>query len=297
MNKFPSTEVLIFLTLLVLQACTQEGNETSGSQLGAQSNLQSVPASVPEKAVSIAQSLNGGHRAPENRARDAYRHPVETLEFFELNSDHSVVEIWPGKGWYTEILAPVLRAKGKLYVAGFSSKLRARFYREMIEELDETFKANPEIYDRIIVTTFNPPNDIDIAPVESADRVLTFRNVHNWMVKGEELNAFNAMYRALKPGGILGVVEHRANPEEEQDLRAKNGYVQQNYVIRIAKLAGFEFLQASEINANPRDSKDYPNGVWTLPPRLILGDQDKAQYIAIGESDRMTLKFRRPEIY
>ena len=295
MRNYSAFDVLILLGLLTLLACGQEANDISGSQLDGQSNSQSVPVSLPEKTVSIAQALTGDHRSAENRARDVYRHPIETLGFFELSLDHSVVEIWPGGGWYTEILAPVLRAEGQLYVAGFSSRLRAKFYRDMIDKLEKKFQAHREIYDRLIVTTFNPPNEIDIAPEASVDRVLTFRNVHNWMVKGEELNAFKAMFRALKPGGILGVVEHRANPEGEQDLQAKNGYVQQDYVIRIAEMAGFEFLQASEINANPKDSKDYPNGVWTLPPRLILGDQDKARYVGIGESDRMTLKFRRPQ--
>ena len=140
-----------------------------------------------------------------------------------------------------------------------------------------------------------PPEFLQIAPEGSADRVLTFRNVHNWMKQGQAASVFAAMYKALKPGGILGVVEHRNSAAKPQDERAASGYVSEDYVIALARNAGFEFLGKSEINANPKDSKDYPKGVWTLPPSLMLKEKDKKKYLAIGESDRMTIKFMKPK--
>ena len=222
-------------------------------------------------------------RRPEDAARDKYRHPIETLEFFEMKPDMTVVEIWPGAGWYTDILAPYLHDRGKLYVAIPSGENAAAYRKKLADD--------PARFGKVTITDLDPPDKMEIAPAGSADIVVTFRNVHNWMRRGHGEQVFKAMYAALKPGGILGVEEHRADPSKPQDPAAASGYVREDYVIRMAEQAGFQLAGKSEINANPKDTKDYPKGVWTLPPTLRLGDTDKVKYLAIGESDRMTLKF------
>lgn len=256
----------------------------------------SLWAADPQPADSrqaLTKILAGQHRSAENKARDVYRHPAETLLFFGLRDDMTVVEIFPGGGWYTEILAPFLREKGKYYAAGFEANSDVEFMRRAVESFNKKLALNPELYDKVIVTELAPPHALTIAPAATADLVLTFRNVHNWMSAGTADLVFQAMHKALKPGGILGVVEHRANPALPQDPKAGNGYVREDYVIALAEKAGFELIDKSEINANPKDTKNHPKGVWTLPPTLALGEQDKDKYLAIGESDRMTLKFRK----
>jgi len=229
-------------------------------------------------------------------ARDVYRHPLETLHFFELQPDMTIVEIWPGAGgWYSEILAPLLRKKGKLYAAHFSAKSDIPFFTTSLDSYKKKLAAHPRVYKRVKLTTLQPPDQLTIAPADSVDRVLTFRNVHNWIKSGHDSLVFEAMFRALKPGGILGVVEHRGIPDKTQDPAAKSGYVTEAYVISLAEKTGFETIGRSEINGNPKDTKNYPEGVWTLPPTLRLGKLDQEKYLAIGESDRMTLKFRKPK--
>jgi len=247
-----------------------------------------------EQMSSLEQLVNGPHRSEANKARNEYRHPQQTLEWFGLRPDMTVVEIFPSGGWYTEIIAPYVNEKGKYYGAGFDPDSQVDFMRNVTKRLDEKLSANPELYSNATITVLAPPAKTAIAPPGSADMVLTFRNVHNWMAAGTEADVFKAMFTALKPGGILGLVEHRGNPDTAQDPKAKTGYVNQDYVIQLAKTAGFEFVGSSEINANPKDTKDHPKGVWTLPPTLRLKDQDKDKYLAIGESDRMTLKFKKP---
>ena len=234
----------------------------------------------------LAEVIAGPQRTPAFEARDRYRHPLEGLEFFGLKPDMSVVEIWPSGGWWTEILAPYLRAHGKYYAA-IQPPFRDAAFRRKIG-------AAPQYYDRVIVTEAGPPDHWQIAPPGSADLVLTFRNVHNWLQAGDAKKMFAAMYRALKPGGVLGLVEHRAAPGTARADWVKTGYVSEDFVIRLAREAGFRLVAKSEINANPKDTKDYPKGVWTLPPTLELGQKDRAKYLAIGESDRMTLKFVKP---
>jgi predicted methyltransferase len=233
-------------------------------------------------------------RSESSAMRDQYRHPNKTLSFFEIKPQLTVVEIWPGGGWYTEILAPYLKSEGLYYAAHFNSTSKIGFFQKMREKFDNTLIQSPNLYDKVITTDFEPPKHISIAPANSADRVLTFRNVHNWMRNGSEQAAFEAFFVALKPNGILGVVEHRAPEDFNLERMIDTGYVTESYVKRLAKNAGFDFIAASEVNANPLDSKNHPKGVWTLPPSLRLGDSEKQKYLNIGESDRMTLKFRKP---
>lgn len=246
--------------------------------------------------ASLAAIADGDHRSEASRARNQYRHPLETLEFIGIEPDMTVVEISPGGGgWYTEILAPYLKDNGKLYAASYDPESEIMYFRSNAEKFDDKLAADPNSYSKVEVTIFDPPLLLDIAPPGSADLVLTFRNVHNWMREGVAREAFSGMYSALKAGGILGVVEHRANPEKEQDPEAVSGYARQDYVIELAESAGFEFIESSEINANAKDSRDHPQGVWTLPPTYRLKEIDREKYLAIGESDRMTLKFRKPD--
>ena len=243
-------------------------------------------------AAAIERVLAGDHRSAENRARDSYRHPVDTLLFFGIKPDMTVVEVWPGAGgWYTEVLAPLLAEHGKLYTAVMPARPDNAYVTASLKEFADKLAARPDIYGRVEVTSMGPGN-FAIAPPGSADLVVTFRNVHNWMNLGYAPEAFAEMNRALKPGGILGVVDHRG-PGKPQDPRATNGYVNEDYAIAIIEAAGFELVARSGINDNPKDTKDYEQGVWALPPSYRLGNRDRAKYEAIGESDRFTLKFRK----
>lgn len=255
----------------------------------------SVPEPVDRANPSLVALSFSDHRSEAHRARDQYRHPVQTLQFFGLRPDMTVVELWPGaSGWYTEFLAPYLREDGKLYAASFGANYEgefADFLRRAHLEFEEKLAAAPHLYDRVTVTRLNPPHATEIAPAGSADMVLTFRNLHNWLAWDLADETLAAIHRALKPGGILGVTDHRAPDGAPVDPKAKNGYVNEDFAIRTIEAAGFELIGKSEINANDRDLADYPQGVWTLPPTLRLGAQDREKYLAIGESDRFTLKF------
>ena len=248
-----------------------------------------------EAQLSLEQILVGDHRSAANIARNASRHPVETFEFFGLRPDMTLIEIGPSGGWYTEILAPYMRAQGRYYGAHFSPNSPTGYHRSSLESFEEKIRQRPDIYGKATIRHLIPPTETVIGPAEGADMAMTFRNVHNWIMAGLEHEYFDAFYAALKPGGILGVVEHRAKPDAGMEVMQTTGYVTEAYVKEIAAAAGFEFVASSEINANPLDTKDHPEGVWTLPPEYRLGDTDRAKYAAIGESDRMTLKFRKPE--
>jgi predicted methyltransferase len=236
--------------------------------------------------AALKAAIDSTSRPADETARDKYRHPLETLTFFGIKPNMTVVEIWPGGGWYTDILAPYLHDHGKLYAAASKG--------ENADEYKKKLAADPARFGKVVVTQLDPPDKMDIAPPGSADMVVTFRNVHNWMRGGNAEAVFKAMFKALKPGGILGLVEHRGDPSKPQDPKAASGYVRQDYVIKLAEGAGFVVEKTSDLNANPKDTKDYAKGVWTLPPSLRLGDTDKDKYLAIGESDRMTLKFIKP---
>lgn len=239
---------------------------------------------------------DGDHRSADYKARNVYRHPVETLEFFGIRDDLVVVEISPGGGgWYTEILAPYLREAGRYIAGSYDLESSSAYYRENAGRFNAKMAAQPELYDAAIIGVFAPPDMIDTVPEGTADMVVTFRNLHNWVKRGSDRAALEGMYRMLKPGGVLGLVEHRGDPATPQDPTAKSGYVNEDYAIALAESVGFELLASSEINANPADTKDHPEGVWTLPPGYRLGDVDREKYAAIGESDRMTLRFVKPD--
>lgn len=256
-----------------------------------------VAATEPSPA--IVDAVNDAQRTPALAARDVSRHPGPTLAFFGIEPDMSVLEIWPGKsGWYTEILAPLLREDGQLTVAIFGDQTDK--FRDFMLSANQTFQdklaADSETYDRVEVVSLWPPGQTAIGDDASYDMVVTFRNLHNLMAWGQTDDMLETLYRVLKPGGILGVIDHRAKAGAEIDPLARSGYVDQQRAIDLITTAGFEFVASSEINANPKDTADHPRGVWTLPPTLAMGaDADNSSYLAIGESDRFTLTFRKPE--
>lgn len=250
-------------------------------------------APVPHQDRGVfAQRVAAPHRTPANVARDPYRHPLEVLEFLGVRPDSVVVEILPGSaGYYMEILAPYLKDKGR-YVAASRDPTAPPRYLADHRKLLARLAAEPEFYGKVVVTQFNAGRH-EVAPPGSADFVLTFRNLHNWIERGEIEGALYAFHRALKPGGILGVVDHRGRSDLPQAAQMKSGYVREDYAIALIERAGFRLLARSQANANPRDGKDHPEGVWTLPPTYRLKDRDRGKYRAIGESDRFTLKFEK----
>ena len=252
-----------------------------------------APRAAPAADDGLAHWVASPHRTPANVARDPHRHPLETLRFLGVRRDSSVVEILPGSaGYYLEILAPWLRENGRYVAAGRDESAPPR-YRADHQRMLGRLAAQPALYDRVVVTKFSGDRH-DIAPPGSADFVLTFRNLHNWMERGEAQAALRAFHRALKPGGVLGVVDHRARTDLPEQAQMRDGYVRQDTAIALIEAAGFRLVASSEANANPRDTRDHPEGVWTLPPSYRLGDRDRERYRAIGESDRFTLKFVKP---
>ena len=230
------------------------------------------------------------HRTPRNVARDAFRHPTEVLRFFGVKDDSTVVEILPGsRGYYLEILAPYLKEKG-LYIAANRDQMARPKYLADHRKLLARLEAEPALYSKVLVTKYNADRH-EIAPPGSADFVLTFRNLHNWVKRDQIEGALRAIHKALKPGGVLGVVDHRGRTDLPQEAQNKTGYLRQDLAIELIEKGGFKLVASSEINANPKDTKDHPEGVWTLPPSFRLKDKDRAKYQAIGESDRFTLKF------
>jgi predicted methyltransferase len=263
-------------------------------------------AAPAEKArpESLEAVVAGDWRLPADRDRDRWRHPVETLKFWGLAPGQTVVEFWPGAGWYTDILAPFLAdTKGHLYEALLETNNPADpAAAEIVEAYRRKVTSAKKIYGEVTFTAFGPTSG-PVAPAGSADLVLFLRNLHNWMAGGVAEKAFRDALAALKPGGVLGIEEHRGQSGRVQDVLAADGYVQQDYVIQMAKEAGFVLAATSEINANPKDTKDHPFGVWTLPPTRLSAPRgepaeagfDHSKYDAIGESDRMTLKFVKPK--
>jgi predicted methyltransferase len=249
-------------------------------------------SAAADNVLKLEAAARGAHRSVENVTRNSARHPVETLQFFGIKDNLTVVEIWPGGGgWYTEVLAAYLRENGKLIAANYDGSTGSSYYTRNEKKFRDKLAANADVYDTVEITALMPPASPSAARACTADMVVSFRNLHNWVRSGLEGVMFKAMHEVLKPGGILGLVAHRGTPEMVGIEWAERGYVSEAEAVRLAETAGFQLVERSEINANPNDTKDYVDGVWTLPPSYRRGDNEKEKYTAIGESDRMTLKF------
>lgn len=251
-------------------------------------------AATADEDAALRAVIAGSHRSAANRARDTARHPYETLRFFGLRPGHKVIEIAPGAGWFTEILAPYLREHGEYYAAHYGYDNPLEYRRNLRRGFDARLASRPDLYDRVRMGLFTTTDTLGgIAPEGGADLVLTFRNVHNWIEAGHLDASLQAFARALKPGGVLGVEEHRATPGSSLETMKRSGYVTETFLIERARATGFELAARSEINANPADTRDHPNGVWSLPPTLRGGEVDQARFLAIGESDRFTHRYIR----
>jgi predicted methyltransferase len=262
---------------------------------GLSAEAPELPVTDAATLATLDRVLASDHRSEKNRARDAWRHPRETLTLFGFRQDLTVMEIWPGGGgWYTEVLAPTLREHGHYIAASWDPKSESKYVQENSKKFAAKLAERPDLYDRAKVVALQVPNELKPVPDGSVDMVLTFRNIHSWMGNDSAEAMFKAMFAALKPGGILGVAEHRARNDKPQDPKAESGYVRTDYAIALAEKVGFKLIGQSEINANPKDTTDHPNGVWSLPPTLEGGDTDREKFMAIGESDRFTLRFRKP---
>ncbi|MFC7048132.1 class I SAM-dependent methyltransferase [Emcibacter nanhaiensis] len=258
--------------------------------LGAITVVMILGAASAGTAMTLDEVIAGDHRTAGEKARDQYRHPKETLEFFGLKKDMTVVELTPGAGgWYQKILAPYLRDEGVYYGASYNPESTRDYYKRAIAKEKERLDSRPDLYGKVRMTVLEPPAHLNVAPAGSADMVLTFRNYHNWAMGGQEKAVLAAAFKALKPGGIFGITDHRrAQPAE------RSGYIDPEAVKAVAKAVGFEFVASSEINANPKDVGDHEKGVWTLPPTLSGDPAHHEAMKKIGESDRFTLKFRKP---
>jgi predicted methyltransferase len=278
--------LLVGSAAVALQACGRPAPKT--------------PQKEPAEHGTLEWAVAGDWRLPADKARDRWRHPLESLTFWGLKPGATAVEFWPGSGWYTDIIAPFLTAtRGTLYAANLEvAGLGEPAAREVVDAFKRKLAVRPDLFQNVTVTAFGPTTG-PVAPAGSADLVLFLRNLHNWMAAGLADKAFRDALAALKPGGVLGIEEHRAKPGGVQDVLASTGYVQEAYVKQLAKDAGFQFVASSEINANPKDDRNHPFGVWTLPPSRLSAPRgqppnpkfDHRPYDAIGESDRMTLKF------
>lgn len=255
---------------------------------------QPFVASAADSYSGLVDAIADQRRGAADKARDVHRHPLQTLQFFDVQPDMSVVEITPGQGWYTDILASYLSERGKLYAAHFPVNSEVEYFKRSRAQFEQKLAADQNRFGQVILTTFHPPSKAESGPAGKIDRVLTFRNVHNWVKAGYAEQAFTDFFTLLKPNGVLGVVEHRAKAGTSIDEMIRSGYMTEAHVIELAQQAGFELEAKSEVNANPNDTTVHPVGVWTLPPSLRLGDTERERYQAIGESDRMTLRFRKP---
>ncbi len=273
-------------------ALQKDAQEAKASAEETKAETEAAADDAATKA-SLAAAVADDNRPAKDIARDVYRHPVDTLLFFGVKPDSTVLELWPGRGWYTRILGPYVGAKGKLYVTNYSAADSSEYRAKLSTEYAETLKTIPN-NTRFSAIEVLPPENINFGLENEADVVLTFRNVHNWKKDGSDKVIYAEALKALKPGGVFGVVEHRAPEGTTWEESADTGYVDQQLLIEEIEAAGFKFVESSEVNANAKDTKNYPKGVWTLPPSLKLKEQDADKYLEIGESDRMTLKFIKP---
>ena len=280
---------------LILTACGQKTEAPAAPESASDQPAEVVAPAPAVEAVAnpLDAAIAGDWRSADNKARDQYRHPKQTLEFFGLQPTDTVIEITPGGGWYTEILAPYLWSKGS-YIAAIANSESSEYNKKNNERFRAKLAADPAHYESAKIVEFDPkaPN---FGADGSADVVLTFRNVHNWVGAGTAEAMFKAFNAVLKPGGTLGVADHRAADDATPESLKDSGYLTTASVVKLATDAGFTLVESSEINANPKDTRNHPEGVWTLPPSLALKDVDRDKYLAIGESDRMTLKFKKPK--
>ncbi|MGJ7902469.1 class I SAM-dependent methyltransferase [Lysobacter sp. 1R34A] len=296
MERNRPARLLLLAALLPGLALVAHAQKPAAKAKDAESAAKTAEPAASAGNAALKKAVAGSWRDPKNVARDAYRHPLETLQFFGVRPDQTVIEITPGGGWYAEILAPYLAERGR-YVAAVvdpdsqSEDGARKYYTKAKANLETKFAGAPAQFGKAVVAAYDSYKPA-FGPAASADVVLTFRNVHNWRSADQAEGMFKGFFDVLKPGGTLGVVEHRA--KADVPASDKSGYVGQAQVIAMAEAAGFKLEAKSEINANPRDTKDHPNGVWTLPPSNDHAAADAAKYKAIGESDRMTLRFRKP---
>jgi len=300
MNFDPARSLRILLPIALLAcsaglaACTMGPDSAPGARGGPEDPASSLELSAALDRAALAALVIGPQRSPEHIARNAARHPLATLEFFGLERDMTVLEALPGGLWYGEIISPYVREEGQYIAAGYDVTLPGRpdYQIRLHEAMVARFAAEPETFGGARIAKLSPPESVDLGAPGSVDMVLTFRNMHGWVRDGVADEVLAAFYEVLKPGGVLGIVQHRAGPRSDPERFI--GYLPEEGVVAMAEAAGFELEARSEINANPKDPADHPGGVWTLPPSLRLGDEDRARYVAIGESDRMTLRFRKP---
>lgn len=253
-------------------------------------------APIVHADAELEKLIAGAHRADANSARDEFRRPLQTLQFLGLKPDMHVVEVSPGAGWWTEILAPYLKAKGRYTATLFDESLpnAPAYFARVNGQMRAKLASDAELYGDVQTVTYGNPATDTLGEPGSADVVLTFRNIHGWINGGTVDGHFKRFYEVLKPGGVLGIEQHRAAADADPVESAKKGYVPQAKVIELATSAGFVLEETSELNANPKDTRDHPDGVWSLPPTLAQGESDREKYLAIGESDRMLLRFRKP---
>lgn len=269
--------------------------QTTGSSPAPLSTTQ-PPVLDFEATAAIRDAVGSTSRSISNIMRDAHRNPQATLEFFGIREDHTVVEIWPGQGWYTEVLAPLLHDEGKLIAAHFPQDSDVEFFQKARADYERMLQRR-DVYDVVEMATLDYDPGNPIAEPGTADRVVTFRNVHNWLAVGmdETRTVFAKMFDVLKPGGMMGLVEHRARPGVELQEMIDTGYVSEDLITELALEAGFELVSRSAVNQNPQDMRDHPHGVWSLPPTLRGGNENRIHLMGVGESDRMTLLFVKPE--
>ena len=290
-KRFSTQMLALMVALLIAPVPT---NSQAQAQTPA---LAQVPAPAQAAADgALDAAIAGSQRSAANKARDVYRHPKQVLLFFGFKPDMTVVEIWPDTGWFAEILAPALRERGRYVAAQYALNHRTSTSdrREVRAAFEAKLKTEPASYDRVVLSELAQPDRLAMVPPGTADMVLSFRSVHVWAYGGYEDEMFKAVFDALKPGGVFGVTDHRAPADWSRRKQVNAGYMSEAFVIAAAQKAGLRLDGKSEVKANPKDTKEYSKGVWALPPSLAYGDADREKYLAIGESDRMVLKFVKP---